>query len=77
MDLNKIRNMNDEELQRYLSSISSRKDSSCYKCGKNNANYTINVKSKREAQQKKLCCLCNKCYNELLEKIEINDIIWN
>lgn len=77
MDLNKIRNMNDEELQRYLNSLSSRKDNSCYKCGKNNANYTLNVKSKKQEQQKKLCSLCNDCYNKMLEKMEIEDIIWN
>ena len=46
VDLNKIRNMNDEELENYLRSLSSKK-SACVKCGKTNPNYTMNIQNKK------------------------------
>lgn len=77
MDLNKIRSMNDAELKSYLKSLSDRKNLSCYKCGKENANYTINIQNRKQAQQKKLCSLCDKCYGELLEYLSTPDIMWD
>lgn len=77
MDLIKIRSMTDEQLKAYLEAISSRKDNSCIKCGKQNANYTINIKSKKHQQQKKLCSLCNVCYEKMLKDLELEDIIWD
>ena len=77
MDLNKIRNMNDKELELYLKTLSDRKNTNCIKCGKINATYTINVQNKKKAQQKKLCSLCDSCYSDLLDNLGINDIIWD
>lgn len=76
MDLNRIRNMSDEELTLYLKSLKS-KNTNCVKCGKSNGNYTINVQNKNKMQQKKLCNLCNDCYIELLEHLGCNDILWD
>lgn len=77
MDLNKIRNMSDEDLELYLKSLSNRKTNSCFKCGKTNANYTVNILNKKKAQQKKLCSLCNDCYSDLLDDLSISDILWD
>ena len=77
MELNKIRNMNDKELENYLKTLSNRKKSICYKCGKLNANYTINVQNKKKLQQKKLCSFCDSCYGNLINDIGINDILWD
>jgi transposase-like protein len=76
MDLEKIRKMSNEELEKYLKSLTN-KNITCAKCGKNNPNYTINIKNKEIYQQKKLCHLCNKCYNELLDYLGVCDILWD
>lgn len=77
MDLSKVRNMNDEELTKYLKSLSARNSSNCLKCGKQNAIYTINLQNKKKAQQKKLCSLCESCYDELLDYLGCADILWD
>ena len=77
MDLIKIRNMNDIELENYLKSLSSKKSSDCLKCGKTNANYTMNIQNKKKMQQKKLCNLCEACYSDLLDYLGTCDIIWD
>lgn len=77
MDLNKIRGMNDEQLRTYLKSLMNRKTTTCHKCGKENSPYTVNINNKREQQQKKLCSLCEKCYKELLDYLNTEDIMWN
>jgi len=77
MNLDKIRSMNDKELQLYLKSLSDRNNRTCLKCGKANVNYTINVQNKKRMQQKKLCSLCDVCYSELLDNLGLNDIIWD
>lgn len=77
MDLEKIRKMNDEELSLYLKSLSSRNTNSCLKCGKAHPVYTINLQNKKKAQQKKLCSLCENCYDELLSYLGCADIIWD
>ena len=76
MNLEKIRNMNDEELKKYLKSLSN-KNNACTKCGKKEPNFTINIKNKELFQQKKLCHLCNDCYVDLLDYLGVCDIIWD
>ena len=77
MDLVKIRNMGDKELEIYLKRLSNKRKRICYKCGKSDANYTINVQNKDKFQQKKLCSLCKECYNKMLSDFDIDDIIWD
>ena len=74
--LNKLRGMSDEELTNYLKNLSGRAGSNCVKCGKPNANYTMNIQNKKKSQQKKLCNLCEACYTDLLEYLGTCDIIW-
>ena len=76
MDLKKIRTMNDSELEYYLKGLASKRTTECIKCGKINANYTMNIQSKRKMQQKKLCNLCEACYTDLLDYLGTCDIIW-
>ena len=76
MDLDRIRKMDDAELQAYLKSLADRKSSNCVKCGKVNADYTINIRNNNKFQQKKLCSLCEECYEQLLDTLKITDIIW-
>lgn len=76
MDLNRIRNMNDIELENYLKGLTRRNTSCCVKCGKINSNYTINVQNKHIFQQKKLCSLCEECYVDMLDNLGVCDIIW-
>lgn len=76
MNLDKIRNMNDEDLKKYLLSLTN-KNTVCAKCKKNNPNYTVNIRNKKELQQKKLCHLCSKCYEEFLDYLGVCDIIWD
>lgn len=77
MDLEKIRNMNDEELESYLKGLTKRNNTTCVKCGKTNSNYTINIQNKKKIQQKKLCSLCNDCYVDLLDYLGVCDILWD
>ena len=75
-DLDKIRNMTDEELARYLKRLSNnRGDRTCSKCGKT-ANFVVKIENTEAFQTKKLCGLCDKCYQELLNYLELYDIIW-
>jgi hypothetical protein len=76
MDLEKIRKMNDEELESFLRALSNKKNA-CIKCGKTNPNYTMNIQNKNKIQQKKLCSLCNDCYGDLLDYLGVCDILWD
>ncbi len=77
MDLNKIRSMNDEELETYLKSLTRRNSTDCAKCGKSNGNYTINIQNRKKAQQKKLCSLCSDCYGKLVDYLGVCEILWD
>lgn len=77
MDLKRIRNMSDDELERYLKSLADKKSNNCLKCEKPNSNYTMNIQNKKKQQQKKLCNLCEKCYSDLLSYLDTVDIIWD
>lgn len=68
-----IRKMSDTELKDYLRAYKSR---ICIKCGEE-ANYTLNIQSYRNRQQKKLCCLCDDCYDELINHLKVIDIEWD
>lgn len=76
MDLEKIRKLNDEDLKKYLKSLTN-KNIMCAKCDKKNPNYTINIRNKGIYQQKKLCDLCNGCYESLLDYLGVCDILWD
>lgn len=74
MELNKIRNMNDAELTRFLNNVSQRNAQFCCKCGdatiKENR---IGIYTYKGVENKKLCTLCYDCYVNLLDYLEIAD----
>ena len=76
MDLKEIREMSDAELEKFLKSLKIRHNSNCVKCNKPNSNYVMNIQSKKKLQQKKLCCLCESCYSDLLDYLGTADIMW-
>ena len=76
MDLGKIRSMSDEELTEYLNKLANSKNSKCAKCKSLEPQYNINVQNKEKYQTKKLCGLCENCYKELLQYLQIEDIDW-
>ena len=76
MNLDNIRNMNDEDLKKYLKILTDRKKSNCSFCGKKGI-YTINIRNSEVYQQKKLCSMCESCYKKMLEYLKLEDIIWD
>lgn len=76
MNIDRIRNMSDDKLERYLRSLS-KGNNVCFKCGSEKGNYTINIQNKKKIQQKKLCCLCENCYASVLDYLGANDILWD
>lgn len=77
MELDKIRSMNDEQLTKYLKSLSNKRLDTCIKCGSLSTNKAILIHNKKARQQKKLCNLCDKCYESILEYLEVADVIWD
>lgn len=81
MDINKIRNMNDEELALFLSKVTLKKTKDCIRCKKeedfNNTFKILKVENKETFQTKRLCCLCDDCYQKMLEFLNVIDIDWN
>ena len=77
MDFDSIRKMNDEELSKYLRTISNKRgDSVCLKCDKK-AVFFIKIENSNTFQTKKLCGLCEDCYKKMLKDLGAYDIIWN
>lgn len=75
MDLNKIRNMNDDELRKYLTNLSNRDLHKCSICDKS-ADKIIKIENKRTCQTKSICGLCNSDYSSLLEFLCTTDPNW-
>lgn len=83
MNLEKIRNMNDDELRKYINELSKKNNIVCVKCGatterKDRKNITVSISEKYNysLRTKKLCSLCNECYAGLLEYLGTEDIDW-
>lgn len=81
MDLEKIRNMSDEQLTRFINDVSQRNSIICSKCGgivisKERKCLMISINDKGTQKSKKLCNLCNECYIDLLDYLGISDVEW-
>ena len=76
MDLQKIRNMTDEELARYLQNLSKRNCNKCSICGEV-CTKVVKIENKEEMQTKQLCGICDECYEKLLEFLHTTDINWS
>ena len=76
MDLDKIRKMNDEELSKLLKQLSSRGNKFCKKCNKPAA-FNIKIENAETFQTRKLCGLCEDCYKDMLDYLQLYDIEWD
>ena len=80
MDLDKIRNMSDKDLKEFLSNIKSKNH--CDKCGniidkKDRKVINVTVYDRYSGQKsKKLCCLCDNCYSDMLDHLSVCDVDW-
>jgi len=82
MNLDKIRNMSDNELRSFMNELSQRNNIFCSKCGNvvsSRSRKTINVGINENGVQKtrKLCSLCTMCYVDLLDFLGMEDIDWS
>lgn len=74
MDLQKIRNMSDNELTRYLNNVSQRNAQICCKCGEITCKERrVGIYTYKGYENKKLCTLCRDCYFDLLDYLSISD----
>lgn len=74
----KIRSMSDDELKQFLEDYRKPQSKLCSKCGKEGTKIIkIATKDKYMNQTKKLCEVCDKHYEELLDFLEVADIDWN
>lgn len=81
MNLEKIRNMSDEQLVRFINDVSQRNSIICSKCGgiiisKERKCLMVSINDKGIQKSKKLCNLCNECYIDLLDYLSISDVEW-
>jgi hypothetical protein len=76
MDLQKIRNMNDAELERYLQNLAKRDCHKCSICGEESFKI-VKIENKDYLQTKQLCGICDECYEKLLEFLHTTDINWS
>lgn len=76
MDLQKIRNMSDKQLEKFLKNLSKRDCNKCSICEKE-CTKVIKVDNKKEAQSKQLCGICDECYEKLLDFLQTTDISWD
>ena len=82
MNLEKIRNMSDEELKSFMNELSQRNNIFCSKCGdvvhsKDRKVINVAIYDKTIGQRaRKLCSLCNNCYVDLLDYLGVSDIDW-
>lgn len=73
--LTEIRNMDDEELKRYLRSISRKKSDRCIVCNAE-CSKIIKITNNETFQTKILCGICNKDYEKLLKFLGAVPLVW-
>ncbi|MEE1282776.1 MAG: hypothetical protein UHK60_11115 [Acutalibacteraceae bacterium] len=76
MNYDRIRNMSDEELKKFLRNISCRDTNNCINC-RTKATKVLKVYNLQTEQTKKMIGFCEKCYLEFLQKNDLEDILWN
>jgi hypothetical protein len=81
MDLDTIRNLDDEQLKKFINDLSQRNNVFCAKCGnvinhKTKFNINIGIYNRYGQKVKKLCSLCDGCYSDLLDYLSVPDIDW-
>lgn len=83
MNLDEIRNMNDEQLRTFMNNLSQSNNIICAKCGnitdrKNRKTINVAIYDRHIGQKaRKLCSICNACYSDLLDYLAVSDIDWS
>lgn len=75
MDYDAIRKMSDEELELFLQRFKWKSTKRCSKCGKDSEKI-LKIENNETLQRKQLCGLCNDCYKEMLNFLNVSDIDW-
>lgn len=75
-DLDKIRNMSDEDLKKFLRSMEKRDTVTCPACGKRGI-MIVKVNNTETYQTKTVCSLCKEHYEEFLEHFHILPVMWD
>ena len=75
-DLDKIRNLSDEDLKKFLKNMEKRDTNSCPACGKRTTKI-IKVNNTETFQTKMLCGLCDEHYEQFLDQFKILPIMWD
>lgn len=77
INLEKIRNMSDENLLNYLSYLQNKNISTCAMCYEPNGLYTVHIKKNdKYPSMRKACCLCEDCYLKLMDYLGVPPIEW-
>lgn len=75
MNITDIKQMTDKELNSFLAKIQKNERRICAKCG----DFVLNKRTiivRKEQTTRTMCVLCENCYADLLEFLEINDAAW-
>ena len=75
-NLDKIRSMSDEELEAYMRKLLLTKHTNCIVCGYYSTK-TVYIRNELTFQTKKLCKICDKDYERLLEFLNAVPIKWD
>lgn len=78
VDLEKVRNMNDEELNNYLTYLRKENKQACARCYAPISGYEIFVRHNKKGylSTRKLCSICENCYNEMINFLNVEPINW-
>ena len=75
-NFDKIRSMSDEELEAYMRKLLIKKHTNCSVCG-GDSTKTVYIKNELTFQTKKLCKICDKDYERLLEFLNTVPLKWD
>lgn len=75
-NFDKIRNMSDDELEAYMRKLLKKKYTNCSICGEESTK-TVFIKNEITFQTKKLCRVCDKHYEGLLDFLNTVPVKWD
>ena len=74
MNIDVIRNMSDDELRKFLNSVSQKNNQICCKCGSTPTRKDRIGLYVFKFENRKLCTLCKSCYSDLLDYLGVCDV---
>lgn len=77
VNLEKIRKMSDEDLKKYIDYLQNKAGQVCSKCYSTDVKYFVYIKQNNQfPSMRKACAICENCYNELMDYLEVKPIEW-